>query len=67
MTGFSPYYLIFGQHPRIVVDLALGRHEPSGSMASRDYMNSLKEGLKNAYDLAESSVKWSQADIEGSV
>ena len=61
-TGFSPYYLMFGRHPRIAVDLVLGHHEPSGSMTSHDYINSLKEGLKKAYDLAESSVKRSQAD-----
>ena len=61
-TGFSPYYLMFGRHPRIAVDLALGRHESSGPVTSHDYINSLKEGLKKAYDLAESSVKRSQAD-----
>ena len=49
-TGFSPYYLMFGRHPRIAVDLALGRQESSGSVTSRDYINSLKEGLKKAYD-----------------
>ena len=34
-----------GSHPRITVDLSLGRHE-----------------LKQAYNLAESSMKHSQAD-----
>ena len=53
---------MFGRHPRIAVDIALGRHESSGPVTSRDYINSLKEGLKKAYDLAESSVKRSQAD-----
>ena len=38
MTGLSPYYLMFGCHPRIVLDLALGSHEPSGSMTSHDYI-----------------------------
>ena len=61
-TGFSPYYLLFGHHHRIVVDLALGRHESSGPVTSHDYINTLKEGLKEVYDLAESSVKHSQAD-----
>ena len=61
-TGFYPYYFMLGRHPRIAVDLALGHHESSGPVKSRDYINSLKEGLKKAYDLAESSVKRSQAD-----
>ena len=55
MTGFSPYYLI-------AVDLALVRHESSGPVISCYYTNSLKEGLKKAYDLSKSSVKCSQAD-----
>ena len=53
---------MFGRHPRIAVDLVLGRYESSSLLTSHDYINCLKEGLRKAYDLTESSVKPSQAD-----
>ena len=53
---------MFGRHPRIAIDFALGHNELSGPVTSHYYINSLKEGLKKAYELAESSVKCSQAD-----
>ena len=49
MTGFFPYYLMFGHHPRIAVDIALGRYESSSPVASHDYINCLKEGLRKAF------------------
>ena len=42
-TGFSPYFLMFGCHPRIVVDLVLGRHEPK---CAADYVSNLRDRLK---------------------
>ena len=53
---------MFGHHPRTAVDLALRCHEPSVPMTSCDYINGLKEDLKKAYELAESSMKHIQAD-----
>ena len=57
-TGFSPYFLMFGHHPRIAVDLALGRHEPK---CATDYVGNLRDRLKIAYELAEANSRASQS------
>ena len=56
-TGFSPYYLMFGRHPRIAVDLALGRCEVGENTG---YVKELQERLKKAYELAEKSSRANQ-------
>ena len=57
-TGFAPYFLMFGCHTRIAVDLALGRHE---TQCSADYVTNLKDRLKTAYELAEANSRVSQS------
>ena len=58
-TGYSPYFLMFGRHPRIAVDVALGRHE---SEFGSDYVKKLKEQLRKAYEMAEKNSRNSQGD-----
>ena len=48
---------MFGHHPRNAMDVP-----PSGPRTYCDCINSLKEGLEKVYELAESSMKRSQAD-----
>ena len=59
-TGFSPYYHMFGRHPRITVDLDLGREPEVVHMAPHHYIANLRNELKKAYDLAESNVQADQ-------
>jgi hypothetical protein len=52
-TGFSPFYLMFGRHPRLAVDAFLGlsvsENEPCTSSV---YMKQLREKLSKAYEIA---------------
>ena len=52
-TGFAPYYLMLGQHPRLAVDAFLGL--PSNNLIAKskqDYSDKLKEQLYTAYGKA---------------
>ena len=56
-TWVSPNFLMFGRHPHIAVDLALGCcpvKDDSG------YVHELQERLKKAYELAELNSRASQ-------
>jgi transposase InsO family protein len=60
-TAVSPFFLMFGRHPRLPVDLAFGLDiEPDKSRSTLQYTKSMKERLKQAYDLASSAAAKSQ-------
>ena len=53
-TGYSPYFLMFGRHPRLAIDAYLGMSLPEESaIVSQDhYATKLKKRLQFAYKVA---------------
>ena len=52
-TGFSPYYLLYGQHPLLPIDIEFGVFVPELSEAvTYKYVQNLKKRLENAFQKA---------------
>ncbi|MCG7876341.1 MAG: RNase H-like domain-containing protein [Candidatus Thiodiazotropha endolucinida] len=51
-TGFSPFFLMFGSHPRLAIDAFLGLNPAEERKSHQDYANRLQEKLQNAYKKA---------------
>ena len=57
-TGFSPFFLMFGRHPRLAVDAFLGVPQDTVTAKShQDYVDKLKQRLATAYDTASEEAK----------
>ena len=50
-TGHSPFYLVFGRHPRLPIDLIFGLNEETVKGKS-DYVSNWKQNLEEAYRIA---------------
>ncbi|KAI3369564.1 hypothetical protein L3Q82_024377 [Scortum barcoo] len=52
VTGYSPFYLLFGRSPRLPVDMVFGLCTESDSCNQRDYVEKWKQGMEEAYAIA---------------
>ena len=51
-TGYSPFYLMFGRHPRLPIDIAMGIEPSDGEDVGQEYTDKLRERMEFAYRLA---------------
>ena len=57
MTGYSPFYLLFGRSPRLPVDMLFGLYTEPASRDQRDYVEKWKQGMEEAYAIANENAQ----------
>lgn len=52
-TGYSPFYLLYGWHPHLPVDLIFGLVEPMDGVTPKGYANQWAARMAEAYKISE--------------
>ena len=57
VTGFSPFYLLFGRSPRLPVDIMFGLDSESGNIDHTTYVDQWRQEMQQAYDIVRENVR----------
>ncbi|RXN14234.1 Retrovirus-related Pol polyprotein from transposon 412 [Labeo rohita] len=57
VTGFSPFYLMFGRSPRLPVDALFDLNPDKGSIDHSEYVERWTKGMQEAYEIAGKHAK----------
>lgn len=56
-TGYSPFYLLFGRHPRLPIDVIFGLNRENGCKTHEDFAQKWQQQMKEAYDVASKNIE----------
>ena len=51
-TGFSPFYLLFGRHPLLPIDMIFDIDQRSSARSYNEYVKQWKQAMEEAYSIA---------------
>ncbi|KAJ8013587.1 hypothetical protein DPEC_G00031320 [Dallia pectoralis] len=57
VTGFSPFYLLFGRSPRLPIDLLFGLTSETGNADHRLYVEEWRRGMQEAHEIVQQNAK----------
>lgn len=60
VTGFSPFYLLFGRSPRLPIDLLFGLTSETGKVDHQKYMEKWRQEMQEAYEVVQENAQKSK-------